>query len=106
VKLSLRFGLAEPGRTVIWWQGIHNFPKLVLYKDKKYEFSIYEEDPSKHTDYIFHFSQVQSYNPVWHVTHYDNIDYLFNDHLGCECGASHTDFPQVHMFYCQKWSKI
>lgn len=108
MKLSLRFGHAEPNRTVNWWQPVQNFPYLVLHKNRKWEFAIYDEDPSKQVDYICHFKEIHPHNSLWSNTDYKNIDHLFDDGFGgpCQCGSAYTSFPQIHMFFCPKWSKI
>lgn len=108
MKLSLQFGLNEPKRKINWWQTIKEFPYLVLYKDKKWEFVIYEEDPTKQVDYICTFGEIHSYDPNWHSTEYVDISaYLDNGWGGkCECGAVYTSFPQMHMIFCPKWVKF
>lgn len=108
MRLSLKFGMAEPTRQCNWWQHITKFPYLVLYKGRKYEFVMYDEDPSGQVDYICRFSEVPSYDPNWHATIYQDIDHLFDEGYGekCACGAAYTSFPQIHMFFCPKWSKI
>lgn len=109
MKLKLNFGVAELPRTINWWGGhITSFHKLVLYKGKKYEFYMYDEDPSKQVDYICIFKFLDSYNPTSHATTFFNIDSMFDesDWLGkCECGAIFTSFPNHHMLFCKKWSK-
>ncbi len=107
MKLKIQFGINEPKREVNWWQGIKEFPSLVLYKGNKWEFVMYDKDPTMQCDYICIFSEIQSYNPTWHATTYQNIDYLFEAGWGgkCECGAAYTSFPNGHMFMCKKWTK-
>lgn len=106
MKLKMHFGLNEPARIINWWQTIKDFPPLVLYKKKKWEFAIYDTDQSKQVDYICHFSPLQTYDPNWHATTYVDIDYLFNTGYGkCECGAEYTSFPWDHMKFCPKWTK-
>lgn len=107
MRLSLQFGLIEPARDVNWWQKIEDFPKLVLYKNLKWEFIMYAEDSTHKVEYICHFSEVPTYDPTWHATTYESIDHLLNDGYGpkCECGAIYSGFAWDHMRMCPKWVK-
>lgn len=107
MKLRLQFGLAEPPREITWWQGVKDFPNLVLYKKKKWEFVMYAADTANQVDYICNFSEIQNYNPNWHATTYTDIDHLFNVGYGskCECGAFYSSFPWDHLKYCPKYTK-
>lgn len=107
MKLILQFGINEPKRQINWWNQIKEFPHLVLYKGKKWEFVMYDEDPSKQVDYICMFGEIQSYDPNWHATIYADISGYLDSGPGgkCECGSIYTSFPQSHMFFCPKWTK-
>lgn len=107
MKLRLHFGLAEPPREINWWQHVQDFYPLVLFKGKKWEFTMYKEDQHNPDILMCYFSEIQTYDPNWHSTTYYNIDSLLNTGYGskCECGAVYTSFPQAHMFYCPKWTK-
>lgn len=107
MRLRLQFGLNEPLKEINWWKGVKEFPNLVIYKDKKWEFFAYDKDPSNLVDYHCVFSEVPTYDPNWHATVYENIDYLLGSSIKgeCECGAVHTEFPQIHLSFCPKWSK-
>lgn len=106
--MNVRFNFGSfPPVEANWWGSMEYFPKLVIYKDKKWEFVMYGNDLSGNYDQVCTFSEVHSFDPNWHAVPYTNIDYLFvnqNDN-GCECGSVHTSFPNHHMFFCKKWSK-
>jgi hypothetical protein len=107
MKLKLQFGLNEPAREVNWWQQVTDFPHLVLYKNKKWQFEMYGPDQTNQVDQICYFSEVASYDPNWYATTYQDISGWLDNGYGakCECGAIYTSFPQAHMFFCPKWSK-
>lgn len=107
MKLKLQFGQFEPKRELNWWQGVRDFPNLVLYKSKKWEFFMYDQDPSMQCDYICYFSEINPQNPIWN-NRFQDIDPLFETGWGgkCECGAAYTSFPNAHMFFCRKWTKF
>lgn len=106
MRLRLQFGSTEPLREMNWHKGVKEFPNLVIYKNKKWEFFAYDRDPLNIVDYQLVFTELPSYHPNWHATVYENIDHLLAPALkgDCECGAAHTDFPQIHLSYCPKWS--
>lgn len=108
MKLGLKFGLNEPLREVNWWQPVKDFYPLVKYKNKKWEFAFYQEDPSKKVDYICTFGEIQSWDPAYYVDTYEDIERMFNTGYGpkCECGSIYTSFPQMHMFYCPRWRDL
>jgi hypothetical protein len=105
MKLKLHFGLGEPAREINWYQSeIRNFPYLVTFKGKKYEFVLYDEDKTNKVDYLCHFSEMRSHDPNFYATTYYDLDYLvFGTGLQCQCGAIYTDFPWDHMKMCPKW---
>ena len=108
MKLKLQFGTIEPKRDVTWWQGVTNFPTLVIYKGNKWEFVMYQPDDTGQSDFILFFGEIYSYNPNFYATTYIDIDYMFNAGYSgnCECGAAYTSFKDGHMFFCKKWTKF
>ena len=102
MKLGLQFGAFEPQRIVNWSSPIKDFPSLVIYKDKKWEFVIYDLDQTGQTSWICNFSEVQSYDPNYYATTYVNVEYMFTT-AGCQCGSAHGG---GHMFFCPKWTKF
>lgn len=107
MKLRLQFGLIEPKRDINWWKRPEDFPHLVMYKNKKWQFAMILDDPTHKVDHVCVFEEVQKWDAAWHATTYEEVDHLFDTGFGgrCECGAVYTSFPDIHMFYCPKWSK-
>jgi hypothetical protein len=108
MKLVLQFGPLEPKREVNWWQAVQDFPSLVIHKNKKWEFVMYQEDPLRNVDYICYFSEINTFDPNYHAVTYKNIDEMFDTSWGsrCECGAIYTSFKDHHMFFCPKWTRF
>jgi len=109
MKLKLYLGIAESPRVVTWWKSdVTSFPNLVIYKNKKYQFIMYEEDDTKQVDYICRFSEMQSYDPGWSSYAFEDIGHMIDDFFGtkCECGSVHTFASQFHMFFCPLWKKV
>jgi hypothetical protein len=88
-----------------WWQSIKDFPVLVLFKSKKWEFAMYSPDSTNRVAYICYFSEVKSFDPNFYATTYVDItDTILG--IGwdkCECGAIYSSFPWDHMRFCKKW---
>lgn len=105
MKLTLKFGLYNPPRMANWWDDITKFPSLVLYKGKKWEFVIYDHDPSGETAWICIFSEIAMHDTNWYSMDYVDIDHLLHNVSGCDCGAQYTSFSWDHMRFCPKWSK-
>lgn len=108
MKIGLKFGSA-PTESIEWDKAISDFPHLVMYNSKKWEFVAYDEDPANVYDHVFYFGEVKTYDPNWYATTYVDMDLMFFFHapsVPCECGAKHTSFPQIHMSFCPLWRKI
>ena len=107
MKLKLQFGYNEPKRDVNWYGQITSFPSLVLYKGKKWEFVVYQDDPTKEADHIFIFGELHGYDPQYNSPDFQNIDHMFDSGYSgkCECGAAYSNFKWDHMRFCPKWSK-
>ncbi len=104
MKVKLQFG-ENPKRIINWWSSAKDFPPLVLYKNEKWEFVMYDEDDTGESEYVFMFSRVPSYDPNWHATTYVDIGHLISGGPGpvCQCGSEHGG---GHMFFCPKWTKF
>lgn len=97
MKIELQFGSHLP-KFMDWPKTVKEFPALVLYKGIKYEFAIYNEDDTGRSDYVFIFSTVQSYDPNWYATVYEDIDQLIASTKECDCGAK---VGEGHFLFCQ-----
>lgn len=106
MRIALRFGNTDPIRYMGWWNPISQFPKLVKYKGKKWEFVMYDEDHTGNADKIFHFGELHSYDPNWDATTYQDIENLLDKIYGpqCECGKDMHKFTS-HSDWCPKGKK-
>lgn len=103
MKLKLLFGTDE--LSYAWFQQISDFPYLVLFKGKKWEFIFHNEDDQNQFDRIFYFAQVKSYDPNWYATVYHDLDKEIYSRLTCECGSDKHGFAG-HAQWCPKWVNL
>lgn len=106
MRLALKFGNDEQLRHMGWWNPIGNFPTLVKYNGKKWEFVMYDTDKTGVADNILYFSQLASYDPNWHATTFQDIEHLLDRIWGptCECGKDKHKFTS-HSHWCPKGKK-
>lgn len=104
MKLRVDFGINGPRREVNWYQDIKQFPHLLKYESKNWEFVMYDRDPTAMFDYILMFSAIPSYHPNAYATAED-FELKFGGRNGCECGSIYSSAPQFHMFFCPMWRK-
>lgn len=104
MRVRVNFGLAVAVECK-WYESVTAFPTLMTYRGTKYQFVVYDVDKSKAYDFIFHFSEVQSYDPNFHATTYVSWENRFQQNAvyDCQCGAVHTQFKWDHMRFCPKW---
>jgi hypothetical protein len=102
MRLKLKFGNDE--LQYAWFQEISNFHGLIIYKNKKWEFVVYDEDSEKKCDFVCHFSRVRNFDPNWHATTYYNLDKELYDAIVCECGKDKHGWAG-HPTWCPKWAK-
>lgn len=94
-------------REINWYKSLDDFPKLIKFLGRNYEWFFYDKDLSGKADMILTFSELPSYDPNYGVLCTDWHE-LFESNGwqgGCQCGARHTSFPDFHMFFCPKWTK-
>lgn len=105
MRIELRFGNTDI-RHVTWYNSIGAFPTLVNYAGKKWEFVMYEDGKVDGIDKILHFSRLNSYDPNFHATTYQDIEYLLDKVYGpnCECGKDKHNFTS-HSDWCPKGKK-
>jgi len=104
LKIDVVFGQKEP-KKVTWYRPILDFPNLIKYDGKKWQWFAYHKVDTYITDYVFNFAEIPPYDPVYHtdIPTFEDLFDLPKD--SCQCGAIHTSFPGMHMFYCPKWSR-
>jgi hypothetical protein len=104
MKLIVYFGAGASGQQVYWDKSLTDFPKTLSYDGQVWEWAMYENGEAG-IDYILHFSLITGYDPrlLGYDADFRDIMWVLEDK--CVCGAKHTSFSQIHMFYCPKWSK-
>lgn len=108
MKVRVDFGFHGPKREVNWYSDIRSFPSIFRFDGKYWEAQMFLEDANANVDYIILFSELKHFDPTYYTVKVEDFDRFFNNPFGdkCECGAIYTSFPQIHMFFCPKWSKI
>jgi len=104
MKFKVNFGMSAI-KEANWWGGVDSFPKLIGLNGDKWEFVFYEEDSSKHFNYILTFSPIPYYHPAFEKE-CNSWEYYFGETNKCECGSVYSSFPQGHMFYCKLYTKF
>jgi len=104
MRLRINFGFID-SKEVAWWKPLNEFPTVIRFLGRNYEWAVYDKDLTGKVDMILMFSEIPSYDPNFGVE-CDKWSDMFPENLdGCECGAKHSSFPWDHMFMCKKWSK-
>jgi len=103
MRIRVLFGLTD-NKEMSWFRPLEDFPKLIKYLGKNYEWLLYEEDPTGQVDQILTFSQLPGYDPNYGVWCPNWTDMTGWDPDKCECGAKYGSFDWDHFRYCKKWS--
>jgi len=102
VIIHVELGFHGIIKEVIWNRSVSDFPKIVKYDEKNWEWVILK-DGEYPIDFVFTFSELPKYDPNYGVYAVSLKDLCGEYDYGCQCGARFTSFPSVHMFYCPKW---
>ena len=107
MKLRIDFGLHKR-REVTFHGDLKDFPTGLIFEGDRYEWFMYSKDASGTYDYVLQFSPMKPYDQRWCTDFHDRFENGWGNkkNNGCECGAIHTSFPQIHMFYCPQWKKV
>ena len=104
MRLKVQFGLID-SREVEWWQPIEDFPTIIKFLGKNYEWVVYSKDLTGKVDIVMTFSELPSYDlnygvlcPVWEDMFGTN-----RTKKECECGAAFGSFSWDHMRMCKLW---
>lgn len=111
MKLSLIFHDQE--HVVEWDKDLHDFPKVVQYDKKYWEWICWDKDPKGLVDQVLTFGTTREeslpVNMFGVLFPVPNIEEMFqlntNPNAVCECGAKFSSFPDHHMLKCPKWRK-
>ena len=110
MKLSLILG--DKQYTVEWLKDLSDFPHVVQYDKKYWEWICWDKDPNGLVDQVLTFGETRESTlpvnlfgvlfPVPDLVQMFQLDTVYKP---CECGAKFTSFPDQHMVLCPKWSK-
>ena len=104
MRVRVNFGLLDT-KEVWWWQEITDFPKLIKFSGKNFEWVFYDKDKANVVDYILSFAELPPYDPNYNIECSTWAE-LFGERMGgCVCGSKYTSFSFDHMFYCSHWTK-
>lgn len=104
MRLRVQFGLIDT-KEVFWYRPLEQFPQLIRFIGKNYEWVVYDTDPSGQVDTILVYSELPTHDPNFGVS-CPTWNELFGDsNAGCECGAAFSSFNWDHMRFCKKWTK-
>jgi hypothetical protein len=99
--LKIKFGLNGKEKTLSWYQKIEDFPKLLRFEGKKWEWIVYNAIGGG--DYELVYSEIPTYDPSFYID-MPSFEELFpGNEQKCECGAHFSSFSWDHFRYCSKW---
>ena len=103
MRLRIHFG-QHTTKEVTWNKSFNDFPNIINYLGRNYEWVTYDQDPNGNMDFIFHFSELPPYDPNYNVycPYWDTLFPIGED--TCECGAKFSSFEWDHMKFCRKWT--
>ncbi len=104
MRITIRFGF-DHKKEVSWYQDIMDFPKLMKFNGKRWEWFSYQKDPnSSWNDYELTFSELPVYDPSYY-SDMKSFEEMFEGAKGdgCECGAAFSSFKWDHMRLCKLW---
>ena len=108
MNLVLNFGLNGAKKQVTWHKPLMDFPKLLRFQGKCWEWAIYNSIGS---DYELIFSQIPTYDPNYYaeMSSYEELFEWSNKSYDCCCGAAWTSFEWDHLRFCPKhkpWNQV
>lgn len=111
MKLSLILGSDQ--HTIEWDKDLSDFPNVVKYLDKYWEWVCWDDDPNGLVHKVLNFAPTResalpidmfgNLFPVPDLVQMFNLK--FESDEPCWCGAKFTSFPDHHMSKCPKWRK-
>ena len=108
MRLRVHFGQLDT-KEVTWDKSINDFPHIIKFLGRNYEWVTYDADNTGKVDMVLHFSELPTYDPNFNV-YCPSWNDLFKDDWGvCDCGAKYSSFPWDHMRFCSRhkpWSDV
>lgn len=105
MRLRIDFGINGARREATWWQPIEMFPHAILFNGTRYEWFMYDEDPSKTYDKILTFVEMSLGDGRWYNCKDFDHEFGYASRTACECGSAYTSFSWDHMRFCPLWEK-
>jgi hypothetical protein len=102
VRILVKFGLDGYKKVVTWNKELLDFPKLLKYSGRKWEWFLYSTDPTMINDYEITLCEIGMHDPGYYLDIPDFED-LFGSSSKCECGARFSSFEWDHMYLCPLW---
>ena len=104
MRLGVKFGDFET-KEVNWYKPLDEFPQLIKYLGRNYEWVFYDRDTVGILDRILVYAELPKFDPN-HGAECPVWNELFPvDPYGCVCGAKYSSFTWDHMRFCGKWQK-
>jgi hypothetical protein len=104
--IKVKFGSRGKEFLLDWPNSISSFPKIVTYEGGMWEWTTYDKSIDKDVDWFIILSPLDPYYVTGRFGYLDKVDFdeILQKHQTqrCLCGAKHTSFPQIHMFFCPK----
>jgi hypothetical protein len=107
MRVSLYFGLSDTPIKFDWNKKIEDFPKVVNYSYRNWEFNMYKERGLKpYHEYDLYFGELKTYDPRALKVHPTLIEIMGNsDKSVCDCGGLNNPGSGGHWNFCKIWSK-
>lgn len=103
MRVKVTFGSNGVEKEVIWKEKIKDFPQLVKFNGKRWQWIVY--DSVDNINYTLIYSEIPTYDPN-HYADMDDFEVLFpSSQIICECGAKYGSFSWDHMRMCKLWTK-
>jgi len=102
MRIRAQFGLID-SKEIDWYQPTLDFPKIVKFLGRNYEWIFYDDDQTKVVDKILYFSELPSYDPNYDVDCITWSEIANGSPSSCECGSKYGGGG--HMFMCKLWRK-
>jgi len=103
MRLRVKLGSTDI-KEVSWYRALEDFPKIIKYLGRNYEWVFYDIDPTGKVDHVLTFGILMPYDPRYGVACESWSDLFGSDFNTCDCGAAYTSFSWDHMRMCRKWS--
>ena len=103
MRLRVEFGSLDV-KEVTWTKSLNDFPNIIKFLGRNYEWVTYDSDPTGKVDMILQFSELPTYDPNFGVYCPIWTDMFKENDSTCDCGARFSSFPWDHMRFCPKWT--